>query len=142
MTLRNQHAKPKDSFFFGDHLILTEKTVRFSVKIFFFCFGDHLVWTEKTVRISVKTCFFFGVHIIRTKLRHYLHLFWSSQNRKSVIFELAPGLRSALGAPDKTTVMEKLLYIDLTQYSVLLTLLYGCVTEETCKPAESLSVLC
>ena len=44
--------------------------------------------------------FFFGDHvIIRTKLRHFLRLFWSSQNRKSVIFELAPGPRSALGAP-------------------------------------------
>ena len=32
-------------------------------------------------------------------MRHFLRLFWSSQNRKSVIFELAPGPRSALGAP-------------------------------------------
>ena len=31
--------------------------------------------------------------------RHFLRLFWRSQNRKSVIFELAPGPRSALGAP-------------------------------------------
>ena len=31
-------------------------------------------------------------------MRHFLRLFWSSQNRKSVIFELAPGPRSALGA--------------------------------------------
>ena len=33
---------------------------------------------------------------------------------------------------------NQLLYINLTQYSVLLTRLYGCVAEETCKPAESL----
>ena len=39
------------------------------------------------------------------------------------------------------TMMEKLLYINLTQYSVLLTRLYGCVAEETSKPAESLPVL-
>ena len=38
------------------------------------------------------------------------------------------------------TVMEKLLYINLTQYSVLITRLYGCVAEERCKPAESLRV--
>ena len=66
-----------------------------------FFFGDHLNSTGKTVRISVKTFFFYGDHvIIRTKLRHFLPLFWSSRNRKSVIFELAPGPRSALGAPE------------------------------------------
>ena len=81
MALRNQHVRPEDLFFF------------------FFFFGDHLISTGKTVRISVKT-FFFGDHIIiRTKLRHFLRLFWSSQNRKSVLFELAPGQRSALGTP-------------------------------------------
>ena len=57
MTLRNQHVRPEDLFFFGDHII------------------------------------------IRTKLRHFFRLFWSSENRKSVIFELVPGQRSALGAP-------------------------------------------
>ena len=31
---------------------------------------------------------------------HFLRLFWRLQNRKSVIFELAPGPRSALGAPN------------------------------------------
>ena len=77
MTLRNQHVKPEDLFFleitkffdrknrsifgedlffFGDHLISTEKTVRILVKTFFF--GDRLIWTEKTVRILVKTFFF------------------------------------------------------------------------------------
>ena len=40
------------------------------------------------------------------------------------------------------TVMEKLLYINLTQYSVLITRLYGCVAEESCKPAQSLPVSC
>ena len=72
MTLRNQHVRSEDRFFF---------------------FGDHLFSNAKTVRILVKTI------IIRAKLRHSLRLFWSSQNRKSVIFELAPGPRSALGAP-------------------------------------------
>ena len=48
----------------------------------------------------MKTFFFFGDPIIiRTKLQHFLRLFWSSQNRKSVIFELAPRPRSAPGAP-------------------------------------------
>ena len=55
----------------------------------FFFFGDHLISVGKTVRISVKTF----------SKRHFLRLFWSSDNRKSVIFELAPGTRSALGAP-------------------------------------------
>ena len=32
-------------------------------------------------------------------------------------------------------------YINLTQYSVMLTCPCGCVVEETCKPAESLQVL-
>ena len=88
-------------FFFGNHLIAIGKTVRISVKtFFFFIFGDLLIPTGKTVRISVKTLFFSGDHIIFwTKLRHFLRLFWSSQNWKFVTFVLAPGLRSALGAP-------------------------------------------
>ena len=36
---------------------------------------------------------------------------------------------------------NQLLHINLTQYSVLLTRLYECVTEETCKFAEWLAVL-
>ena len=36
---------------------------------------------------------------------------------------------------------NQLLYINVTQYSVLLACLYGCVAEERCKPAESLPVL-
>ena len=35
------------------------------------------------------------------KLRHFLRPFWSSQNRKSVIFMLAPGPRSAPGGPEQ-----------------------------------------
>ena len=62
-------------------------------------FGDHLIWTEETVRIPVKNFFFWDRIIIWTKLRHCFRLFWSSQNLKSVIFQLAPGLRSALGTP-------------------------------------------
>ena len=63
-------------------------------------FGEHPISSRKTARISVKTFFFGDYIIIRTKLLHFLRLFWSSQNRKSVIFELAPGPRSALSAPD------------------------------------------
>ena len=37
-------------------------------------------------------------------------------------------------------VDNQLLRVNLTQYSVLLTRLHGCVAEETCKPAESLPV--
>ena len=70
ITLRNWHVKP-EGLFFGDHLISTEKTVRISVKTFFLFFGDHM--------------------ISRTKLQHFLRLFWTSQNRNSVIFELASG---------------------------------------------------
>ena len=40
-------------------------------------------------------------------MRHFLRLFWCSQNRKSVIFELAPGPRSALGAPGRGTAQAK-----------------------------------
>ena len=56
-------------------------------------------WPKNTLEFQRRP-FFFGDHIIIwTKLRHFLRLFWCSQNRKSVIFEPAPGLRSALGAP-------------------------------------------
>ena len=41
------------------------------MKTFFFLFGDHIIF--------------------RTKLLHFLRLVWTSQNRKSVTFELAPG---------------------------------------------------
>ena len=34
-TLRNQHVKPEDLFFFGDHLVSTGKTVGISVNTFF-----------------------------------------------------------------------------------------------------------
>ena len=61
-------------------------------------FGDHLILNEKTVRIPLTNFFFWDRIIIWTKLRHCFRLFWSSQNLNSVIFQLAPGLRSALGA--------------------------------------------
>ena len=55
--------------------------------------------TEKSVCGRPKT-FFLGDQIkIRTKLWHFPRLFWSSQNRRSVIFELTPGPHSALCAP-------------------------------------------
>ena len=38
-------------------------------------------------------------------MRHFLRLFWSSQNRKPVIFELAPGPGSALSAPALTQTL-------------------------------------
>ena len=64
-----------------------------------FFFGDHLNTTGKTVKISVKTFFFFRrSHLFRTKLQPFLCLFWTSQNRKSVIFELVPGPLSVPGA--------------------------------------------
>ena len=58
MTLRNQHVKTGELFFFffGDHLISTGKTAKISVKTFFF-FGDQLISTGKTIRILVKTFF-------------------------------------------------------------------------------------
>ena len=70
MTLRNEHVKPEDLLFF---------------------FGDHLISAIKIVRILVKTLFFVDHIIFRTKLQHFLRLFWTLQNWKSVTFELAPG---------------------------------------------------
>ena len=73
--------------------------------------GGQTLWKKaepnhQRIRILVKT-FFFGDHIIiRTKLRHFLCLFWSSKKQKSVIFELDPGPRSALGAPDTVGVVH------------------------------------
>ena len=56
--------------------------------------------TLKTQFVEGRRPFFLGDHIkIRTKLWHFSRLFWSSQDLRSVIFELTPGPRSALGAP-------------------------------------------
>ena len=82
----------------------TEKSACGRPKTFFFCFflfGHHLKILRKRWHFSLKTffAFVFGDHLeIRTKLWHFSHLFWRSQNRKSVTFKLAPGPRSALGA--------------------------------------------
>ena len=78
MTLRNQHVKTEGLFLFWRSHQNPEKTVAFFLEDLFF-----LAITSK----------------IRTKLWHFLRLFWSLQNRKSVMFQLAPGPRSALGAP-------------------------------------------
>ena len=56
----------------------------------------------KLWNFSVKTFifYFFGGHMkIPTKLWHFPRLYWSSQNRRRVLFELTPGRRLALGAP-------------------------------------------
>ena len=60
--------------------------------------------TEKSAWGRTKTFFFlFGDHIkIWTKLWHFSRLFCSLQNQRSIIFELAPGSRSAFGAPGQT----------------------------------------
>ena len=62
VTLRNQHVKNKNLFFFLMSNQNPEKTVAFFLKDLFF--GDHIK--------------------IRTQLWHFIRLFWSSQNRKSV----------------------------------------------------------
>ena len=80
----------------GAHRNETEKSACKDRRPFFY--GDHLISIGKTVRISVKT-FFLEITSYLTKLRHFLRLFWSSQNWKYVMFELAPGPGSALGAP-------------------------------------------
>ena len=69
MTLRNQYVRPEDLF-------RPKNRKNFGEDLFFF--EDHA--------------------IIWTKLLHFLRPFWSSQNRKYVIFELAPRPRLALGA--------------------------------------------
>ena len=51
MTLRNQHVRPEDLFFFGDHLISTGKTVKISVKTFFFLRPHHNL--DKTAAFSL-----------------------------------------------------------------------------------------
>ena len=65
-----------------------------------FFFGDHVILAGKTARISVKTFL----------KRHFLRLFWNSHNRKSVIFELAPGPRSALGAPGQSMYVTNMIH--------------------------------
>ena len=56
--------------------------------------------TLRNQYVEDRRLVFFKDHIkIWTKLWHFPRLFWSSQNRKCVIFELTPGSRLALGAP-------------------------------------------
>ena len=120
MTLRNQSVEDRRTFFFfdhikilrklwhfflktffyGDHIKILRKPWHFSLKTFFFCFGYHIKIRTKLWHFSVKNFFFvFGGHIrIRTKLWQFSRLFWSSQNRRCVIFELTPGPCLTLGA--------------------------------------------
>ena len=83
MTLRNQHVKPNDFFFFGEHLLSTGKTVRISVKTFFVFF-----WRS--------------------------HHFLDQTDRKSVIFELAPG---PLLVPGGTVAIEQKPNFSIINYS-------------------------
>ena len=62
--------------------------------------------TENSVCGKPKTFFFvFGdpIKIVR-KVWHFSRLFWSSQNRRCLIFKLTPGPRLALSAPGYCTV--------------------------------------
>ena len=59
-------------------------------------FSENFWWTPTACQILCPHNFWWRIQKLK---RHFLRLFWSSQNRKSVIFELAPGPRSALGAP-------------------------------------------
>ena len=88
-------------------LKISIKTLKFWWRPFFsfFFFFLEVTWFSqgKTVEIPVKTLFFlfsFGDHIsFRIKQLHFFRLFWTSHNQNSVMLELAPGPRSALGAP-------------------------------------------
>ena len=70
--------------------------------------------------------------------------FGTSLNDKTTMMEKGmimckpPLTFSRLFAKLPATTAVMLCYITLTRYFVLLTRLYGCVAEETCKPAESL----
>ena len=65
MTLRNQHVKPEDLFCLGDHLNSTGKTVRISVKTFFWdyiifrtFFWDYIIFFEITSYFGIfSVCF-------------------------------------------------------------------------------------
>ena len=47
MSSTEAHRNFCEDLFFGDHLILTVKTARISVKTFFYVFGDHIImWTK------------------------------------------------------------------------------------------------
>ena len=72
---------------------------------FFFFFGEHLISTGKTVRISVKTffCFF-----------RRSHHFSDQTDRKSVIFELAPG---PLLVPGGTVTIKQKRNFSIINYS-------------------------
>ena len=119
-----------------------EKNVRISMKTFFFIFlGITKFRPEKPVKISVKT-FFVCLFVWRShhnsrKLRHFLRLFWSSQNWKSVIFELAPGIRSALGAPDFNIFFDNLFFDYLIKIIVdFLNLIYFATCKGRQKPKK------
>ena len=59
-------------------------------------------WPEKPLKYWWRPLFFWDHIIFRKKLQHFL-LFWTSQNRKSVIFELAPGPLLVPGGTDYRT---------------------------------------
>ena len=75
----------------------------------FFFFGEHIKSGKNCCGILPWTPFFFWDHIkIRWKLWHFPLLFWNTQNRRSLIFELTPGPRLALGAPVPTNPQHTL----------------------------------
>ena len=117
-----------------------EKNVRISVKTFFFIFLGSPNFDRKN-RYNVGEDFFclfvWRSHHNSRKLRHFLRQFWSSQNRKSVIFELAPGTRSALGAPDFSIFFDNLFFDYLIKIIVdFLNLIYFATCEGRQKPKK------
>ena len=57
-------------------------------------------WPEKPLKFPIRPFCFLDHIIFLTNQQHFLRLFWTLQNHNCVTFELAPGPRSALGAPD------------------------------------------
>ena len=96
MTLRNQHVRP---FFLKSPNFDRKNRYNFREDLFFSIWRSPNFDRKNRYNFGEDLLFFGGHIIIRTKLRHFLRLFWRSQNRKSVKFELAPGPRLALGAP-------------------------------------------
>ena len=78
----------------------------------FFLFWDHLISTAKTVRISVKNFFFLRSHHFSDQTIAFSPSILDFTNRKFVILELAPGPLLVTGGTvylDNTTLSEEML---------------------------------
>ena len=80
-----------------NHLFLAGKTFEISVKTFFLIWRSLVFGWKNPWNFGEDLFIFFGGHLyLAGETSHYFKRFWTLQNRKSVIFELAPGPRKTI----------------------------------------------